>query len=104
MKLCKPMSQFSYIIFNLQSDIAGEFCYLHFYKREGKKKDSGKLCNLPKDAQIIESKAGIQIQISLAPKISLPNGASLVLGQLETKENRIIRLIVVVEFTLSSHR
>lgn len=48
---------------------------ISLFIKEKKKKDSGKLYNLPKDAQIIEGKAGLQIQISLALKIIQEGGS-----------------------------
>lgn len=65
-------------------------------------KDSVELCNIPKDGQIIESKAGIKIPTSLAPKIVLLDGPRLVLGQLEATGIMIIRLHLVLGFTPSS--
>ena len=46
-----------------------------------------KWCNLPLDAQIIEIKAGIYTQLSLAPKMTLLAESTLVLDELEAAKS-----------------
>lgn len=70
MKLGQPVAKLSYIsIFKITFQV--DLIIYIFIKEKKRERGSDKLCSLPLRIQIIENKAEIHTQISVAPKIIL---------------------------------